>query len=97
MQLHRFYFFPLLLIFTLEAHRWSAGPGDCKERRQRAARAFSDGILLLHSKTTTNDADDGYREEPAFYYLTGLENLPGALLAIDGKAVLVCCPVNTFA
>jgi hypothetical protein len=51
----------------------------------RASRTFSDGILLLHSKTTTNDADDGYREEPAFYYLTGLENLPSAILAIDGK------------
>src|SRR6516164_8983117 len=86
MSLHRFYFFPLLFILVLEAHGSSAGPAECKERRQRASRTFSNGILLLHSKTTTNDADDGYREEPAFYYLTGLENLPSAILAIDGKS-----------
>ena len=70
----------------LEAHSSSAGLGECKERRQRTSGTFSDGILLLHSKTTTNDADDGYREEAAFYYLTCLENLPGAILAIDGKS-----------
>lgn len=86
MRLHRFYFFSLLFILGLEAHSSSAGPEECRERRQRASRTFSDGILLLHSKTTTHEADDGYREEPAFYYLTGLENLASAILAIDGKS-----------
>jgi Aminopeptidase P, N-terminal domain len=85
MQLHRFHFCWLLCIIALAAPGSSADPGEGKERRLRASRTFSDGILLLHSKTTTNDADDGYREEPAFYYLTGLENLPSAILAIDGK------------
>lgn len=86
MQLHRFHFCWLLCIIALAAPGSSADPGEGKERRLRASRTFSDGILLLHSKTTTNDADDGYREEPAFYYLTGLENLPSAILAIDGKS-----------
>lgn len=86
MQLHRFYCFWLLSLFAFVAPGFTADPGECKERRQRASKAFSDGILLLHSKTTTNDADDGYREEPAFYYLTGLENSPSAILAIDGKS-----------
>src|SRR5262249_54879009 len=40
-----------------------------------------------HSKTATYDADDSYREDAAFYYLTGLENSPGAILAIDGLAI----------
>jgi Xaa-Pro aminopeptidase len=41
-------------------------------------------VLLLHSKTLSDTGADGYRERPAFYYLTGLENSPGDLLAIDG-------------
>ena len=64
---------------------WADQEG-CKERRQRASKAFSDGILLLHSKTITYDVDDGYREEAAFYYLTGLENSPSVILAIEGKS-----------
>jgi len=85
MKLRCCYFFLLLSALAFAAPCSPADPGDHKERRQRASKAFSDGILLLHSKTTTNDPDDGYREEPAFYYLTGLENSPGAILAIDGK------------
>lgn len=86
MRLHRLYFYWLLFVLSFVAFNSSAGAKEYKERRQRASKAFSDGILLLHSKTTTNDADDGYREEPAFYYLTGLENSPSAILAIDGKS-----------
>jgi Xaa-Pro aminopeptidase len=86
MPLHRLHFCWLLFIIALAAPGSSADLGEGKERRLRASRTFSDGILLLHSKTTTNDANDGYREEPAFYYLTGLENLPSAILAIDGKS-----------
>lgn len=86
MQLLRFYLFFLLSVFVFVLPSSSADSRECKERRQRASKAFSDGILLLHSKTTTNDADDGYREEPAFYYLTGLENSPSAILAVDGKS-----------
>jgi Aminopeptidase P, N-terminal domain len=59
---------------------------EWKERRQRAAAAFSDGVLLLHSNTTMGFLSDGYREEPAFYYLTGLEDSPGTILAIVGKS-----------
>lgn len=59
---------------------------EMKERRQRAATVFSDGVLLLHSKTTTDFLSDGYREEPAFYYLAGLEDSPGTILAIVGKS-----------
>ena len=86
MKLHRCYFFLLLSALAVAAPCSPADSGDYKEHRERASKAFADGILLLHSKTTTNDPDDGYREEPAFYYLTGLENSPGAILAIDGKS-----------
>ncbi len=84
MQTPRFLFF-LLSVLALAVPSWADQEG-CKERRQRASKAFSDGILLLHSKTITYDVDDGYREEAAFYYLTGLENSPSVILAIEGKS-----------
>jgi len=65
---------------------WGADIKEWKERRQRAATAFSDGVLLLHANTTMGFVSDGYREEAAFYYLTGLEDAPGTILAIVGKS-----------
>jgi Xaa-Pro aminopeptidase len=64
----------------------AADRAELKERRQRAAKAFPDGVLLLHSRATIEYEADGYREDPAFYYLTGLENAQPAILAIDGKS-----------
>jgi len=58
---------------------------ELKSRRERAAKAFSDGVLLLHSRGGADFVLDGYREEAAFYYVTGLENSPDVILAIEGK------------
>src|ERR1700693_1452178 len=78
----------LFLIFiqtgTLSGTR-AADRDELMQRRARAAKQFADGVLLLHAKSEIDSASDGYRVEPAFYYLSGMENLPGALLAIDGK------------
>lgn len=57
-----------------------------RERRQRAAAAFKDGILLLHASSTLEDTADGFRQDPFFYYFTGLGNTVGSLLAIDGTS-----------
>lgn len=72
-----------VLLSAVPAH--AAGAAELRERRARAAQAFSDGVLLLHSRALTDFVSDGYREEAAFYYLTGLENSPQAILAIEGK------------
>ena len=56
------------------------------ERRKRAAAVFHDGILLVHAVSRLDIAADGYRQDPYFYYLTGLENTVGAILAIEGKS-----------
>src|SRR5690349_20219582 len=64
----------------------SAQTGELCERRNRAAAAFPDGILLVHAKSSFDIAADGFRQDPIFYYYTGLENTPGALLAIDGRS-----------
>jgi Xaa-Pro aminopeptidase len=56
------------------------------ERRQRAATALRDGILVLHASSTLDTAADGFRQDPFFYYFTGLGNTVGAVLAIEGKS-----------
>jgi hypothetical protein len=59
--------------------------GIVRERRQRAAAAFHDGILLFHASSELTITADGFRQDPFFYYFTGLGNTVGAVLAIDGK------------
>lgn len=56
-----------------------------RDRRQRAAAAFQDGILLFHASSELNISADGFRQDPVFYYFAGLANTVGAVLAIDGK------------
>jgi Xaa-Pro aminopeptidase len=53
-------------------------------RRKCAALAFHDGILIVHASARLDISADGYRQDPYFYYLTGLENTVGALFVIDG-------------
>jgi Xaa-Pro aminopeptidase len=57
-----------------------------RERRQKTARAFPDGVLLVHAFARVDFTADGYRQDPYFYYLTGLDNSIGAILAIEGKS-----------
>ena len=63
----------------------AAGVDELRARRLHAAQAFPDGVLVVRSRIDVSSAADGYRENATFYYLTGLENTPGAILAIDGK------------
>src|SRR5579862_3006788 len=76
----------IMAAFVAARQLCGADVKEWKERRQRAATAFSDGVLLLHSNTTMGFLSDGYREEAAFYYLTGLGDSPGTILAIVGKS-----------
>jgi Xaa-Pro aminopeptidase len=55
-------------------------------RRQRVATALQNGILLLHANSEMGLTADGFRQDPYFYYFTGLGNTVGAVLAIDGKS-----------
>jgi len=62
---------------------FAADKGELQQRRQRAAAGFRDGILLVHARSALDMTADGFRQDPVFYYFTGLENTPSALLAID--------------
>jgi Xaa-Pro aminopeptidase len=62
-------------------------PSEFQARRQSAMNSASDGIILLHSFSAPKSwSDSGFQQDTNFYYLTGLENLHDAILAIDGTA-----------
>lgn len=41
---------------------------------------------MLHASSRLDVVGDGFRQDPYFYYFTGLENTVGAVLAINGKS-----------
>jgi Aminopeptidase P, N-terminal domain len=76
----------LMFLISCAANVFAADNNEMHDRRQRAAAAFSDGILIIHARSSLDFAADGFRQDPVFYYFTGLENTVGAVLAIDGKS-----------
>lgn len=57
-----------------------------RARRARAMQAAADAIVLIRSKSSVAGEDEpAFRQDPAFYYLTGLANAVGALLALDSR------------
>jgi hypothetical protein len=58
---------------------------EFQARRQAVMNAVSDEIVLLHSFSAPKSwSDSGFQQDSNFYYLTGLENLHDAILALDG-------------
>ena len=76
----------ILIALVANATVWGIDTTVLRERRQRAAQQFHDGILLVHALSRLDIAADGYRQDPYFYYLTGVENSIGAIFAIEGKS-----------
>jgi len=57
-----------------------------RTRRDRAMQEAADAIVLVRSRPSfMGPNEDGFRQEPAFYYLTGLDSAIGALLAMDSR------------
>jgi Xaa-Pro aminopeptidase len=57
-----------------------------RARRERAMRAAPDAILLVRARPSAmREHEDGFRQDPGFYYFTGLGNAVGALLALDAR------------
>ena len=55
------------------------------ERRSRMLDHVSDGILLIHARAAEKEMEQwGFIQDPGFLYLTGLPDLPMAILALDG-------------
>jgi Xaa-Pro aminopeptidase len=59
---------------------------EWQTRREKAMALAPDGIILLHSESAPKAwSESGFQQDPNFFYLTGLENLHGAILALDGR------------
>jgi Xaa-Pro aminopeptidase len=70
---------------TAHATHMGIEPSEFQARRQSAMNAVTDGIILLHSFSAPKSwSDSGFRQDSNFFYLTGLENLHDAILAVDG-------------
>lgn len=55
------------------------------QRRAAALEAFSDGILVLHARPAEKAMEQwGFVQDPTFQYFSGLTEVPGAILALDG-------------
>ncbi|MCU1340925.1 MAG: Xaa-Pro aminopeptidase [Candidatus Acidoferrum typicum] len=76
----------LILLLSSAANVFAADIKEMHDRRQRAAAAFPDGILFVHAHSSLDITADGFRQNPIFYYFTGLENTVGAVFAIEGKS-----------
>jgi len=74
------------LIFLVAVSALAADTRELQDRRQRASTAFGDGVLIIHAKPVWDGWPDGFRQDAAFYYFSGLENTVGAILAIDGRS-----------
>jgi Aminopeptidase P, N-terminal domain len=58
--------------------------GEFQARRLSVMNAVSDGIVLLHSFSAPKSwSESGFQQDSNFYYLTGLENLHDAIIAVD--------------
>jgi len=61
---------------------------EFQARRQSVMNAVSGGIVLLHSFSAPKSwSESGFQQDSNFYYLTGLENLHDAILAVDGTTM----------
>jgi len=60
---------------------------DYAERRQQVLEQIPDGILIVHARPVEKTMEQwGFVQDPSFYYLTGLGEIPGAIIALDGDA-----------
>jgi len=74
---------PLVVVAPLGAQ--DIPPEEYAARRGRVLEDLSDGILLLHSRSAPKEMEQwGFIQDPSFLYFTGLAEVPGAILALDG-------------
>lgn len=59
---------------------------ELEARRKAALEKVPDGIILLRSYSGLKHWDEsGFHQDSSFYYFTGLANVHGAILALDGQ------------
>jgi Xaa-Pro aminopeptidase len=64
----------------------SAPIATFRTRRDLAMQAAADAIILIRSRPSVMTLNEvAFRQDPTFYYLTGLANAVGALLVLDAR------------
>jgi Xaa-Pro aminopeptidase len=75
---------PLLLLSNASAQT-SIDSTEYQARRQAAMEKIPSGIIVLRASSAMKHWDEsGFHQDAGFYYFTGLANLHGAILALDG-------------
>src|SRR6204780_378354 len=75
---------PLLLLSCASA-QFSIDSAEYQARRRAALEKVPDGIIVLRAFSGLKHWDEsGFHQDASFYYFTGLANLHGAILALDG-------------
>jgi len=75
---------PLLLLSCASA-QLSIDSTEYQARRRAAMEKVPDGIIVLRAFSGLKHWDEsGFHQDASFYYFTGLANLHGAILALDG-------------
>jgi len=68
-----------------EASAQAIPPDEYEARRRTLLSRFTDGIVLLHARSTAADlTDHGFKQDAAFFYFSGLAHQEAAVLALDG-------------
>ncbi|HXC44899.1 MAG TPA: aminopeptidase P N-terminal domain-containing protein [Candidatus Dormibacteraeota bacterium] len=76
--------FPVLFLSWASAQT-SIDSAEYQVRRKAALERIPDGIVLLRAFSGMKHWDEsGFHQDASFYYFTGLANLHGAILALDG-------------
>jgi Xaa-Pro aminopeptidase len=73
--------------FTLSASpaKGTVALSEFQMRRSSVMAGIPDGLILLHARSGWKRWEDsGFHQDADFFYLTGLKNLQGAILALDG-------------
>jgi Xaa-Pro aminopeptidase len=75
----------LLLGFATALPALEISREEYAERRGKISSHLSDGLLLLHARSTEAAFDQhGFKQDASFFYFTGLARQPSAILVIDG-------------
>lgn len=75
----------MLLGLTMVLPAQEIPRGEYKERREKISSRLSDGLILLHARSTEAAFDQhGFKQEASFFYFTGLASQPSAILVLDG-------------
>ncbi|HTA22080.1 MAG TPA: aminopeptidase P N-terminal domain-containing protein [Terriglobales bacterium] len=74
-----------LLLLSCAAAQSSIDSAEYQARRRAAMEKIPDGIVVLRAFSGMKRWDEsGFHQDASFYYFSGLANLHGAILALDG-------------